>query len=145
MDQRQIVLGSILLGAALLPAVADTPVRPGLAIGPTKPSQGGVQPYSFHDDPPDAAIPFAVSEPDQGADLNGDGDKEDFVLHVRRAADGAVINLGLAVQDVAGSGGRLGISSVSGDLVAFAVGEQAQGGTDLNGDGDTNDFVLHVY
>src|SRR5262245_53682123 len=104
-SMRTSLLGSIVLGAALLPAVTDTPVRPGLAIGPTKPSQGAIQPFAFHDDPSDAAIPFAVSEPDQGADLNGDGDATDFVLHVRRAADGAVINLGLAVQDVPGSAG----------------------------------------
>ena len=34
---------------------------------------------------------------------------------------------------------------LDGNLVAFGVFESNQGNTDLNGDGDTNDTVLHVF
>ncbi len=70
-----------------------------------------------------------------GADLNGDGDRGDSVLHVfRPGVDAAAVNVGLAVRD----------PGVFGTRVVFAVDEQAQGGSDLNGDGDALDFVLHL-
>lgn len=82
-------------------------------------------------------VAFLVSESFQGADLNGDGDTDDDVVHVYNATTGITTNLALA------SSGNL---EVSGNLVAFVVRESAQGNTDLNGDGDTNDnFVVHVY
>ena len=37
-----------------------------------------------------------------------------------------------------------GNAAVDGSLVAFTVDEFAQGGTDLNGDGDAEDEVLHI-
>ena len=80
-------------------------------------------------------IAFDVIESDQaGADLNGDGDSTDAVLHVLDVTSGTVTNLGLdSLQDRA-----------NGDLIAMRVNESRQG-ADLNGDGDTSDFVLHVY
>ena len=79
---------------------------------------------------------FVVSEENQGIDLNGDGDVEDFIPHIYDHSTGITTNLGLA-----GS-----VSAVDGNLVAFEVDERMQGNTDLNGDGDTDDFnVLHIY
>jgi len=81
-------------------------------------------------------VAFQVVEAKQGAqNLNGDLDIDDEVIHVLDTATGQVRNLGLA-------GGR---PVVDGALVAFAVPEVDQGNTDLNGDGDTTDTVLHVY
>ncbi len=81
-----------------------------------------------------------VSEDAQGqTDLNGDGDASDGVLHSVLAATGAVNNLGLA------SSGSTFIKEVAGPWVAFRVRESSQGYTDLNGDGDTLDYVLHLH
>src|SRR5438067_148885 len=76
-----------------------------------------------------------VSEAAQGGvDLNGDGDADDLVLHVF-SAPGVLTNVGLAAST----------PLVGGQLVAFVVPEASQGHTDLNGDGDSNDFVVHVF
>ena len=86
----------------------------------------------------DGLVAFDVPEFSQDeTDLNGDGDFLDRVLHVFDFADGSLRNLGLALE--------LGTLGVGGVLVAFAVPEDDQGGTDLNGDGDIDDLVLHVY
>jgi hypothetical protein len=80
-------------------------------------------------------VAFDVGEGDQGdSDLNGDGDAFDLVLHVFDAASGRTTNVGLA------GGFRL-----DGTRVAFIVGEADQGDSDLNGDGDAFDLVLHVF
>lgn len=78
---------------------------------------------------------FIVSEADQGGtDLNGDGDATDLVLHLY---DGSAIeNLGLAPGSDA--------FDHDGELVAVGVSEAAQGGQDLNGDGDAFDLVIHL-
>jgi hypothetical protein len=81
-------------------------------------------------------IAFRVPEGAHGnTDLNGDGDPFDFVLHAFDDATGTVTNLGLAA----------GVFDIEGDTLAFAVHELSQGGTDLNGDRDTEDFVLSVH
>ena len=72
-----------------------------------------------------------------GTDLNGDGDATDFVVHVFNASNRQTTNLGLAAT----SGSLQG----DGQLLGFRVRETEQGNTDLNGDGDTNDDVLHVF
>ena len=82
-------------------------------------------------------VVIPVSEAGQGSDLNGDGDTNDRVLHVYDHVTGTTTNIGLAVG--------FGFSPLDGNLVAFAVNESDQGNTDLNGDGDTSDEVLHVY
>jgi len=79
---------------------------------------------------------FTVVEFFHGADLNGDGDTSDRVLHVFNRATGTVTNLGL---DPSFS------IAAAGSLVAFRAGESANGNTDFNGDGDTGDLVLHLY
>jgi hypothetical protein len=67
-------------------------------------------------------------------DLNGDGDYGDEVVHFYRTGSG-VENLGLAASWVSPGGGS----------VAFGVSEFRQAGTDLNGDGDDSDVVVHLY
>jgi len=99
-----------------------------------------------------AALPtFLVNESEAG-DLNGDGDAADSVLHVFDAKRRLTLNLGLAAATVCRT--VLGppfiicapVAPVAGRaIVAFLVGESAQAESDLNGDGDATDDVLHVY
>jgi hypothetical protein len=82
-------------------------------------------------------LAFAVDEDRQvGIDLNGDNDTLDFVLHVVNVKTGRpAFNLGLASN----------IFDLSKEWLAFTVDERSQGGTHLNDDDDTLDFVLHVF
>ena len=68
-------------------------------------------------------------------DFNGDGDAIDFVLHTYDIQSGVLTNTGLDAS---------GAPETFGNYVAWTVNETRQGLTDLNGDGDTRDFVLHV-
>ncbi len=74
-----------------------------------------------------------------GADLNGDGDQLDSVVQVHDLATGVTTSTGLAVL-VSDTPTLL---ELEGDFLAFTVPEHEQG-TDLNGDLDRNDAVLHV-
>jgi hypothetical protein len=74
-----------------------------------------------------------------GADLNGDGDAADRVVHVLDLASGQTTNLGLA-QSISDSA-----LEVSGGRVVFTVFEFTQGMADLTGDGDAVDLVLFVH
>jgi hypothetical protein len=86
---------------------------------------------------------FGVHEGSQGlANLNGDGDRQDFVTHVYSAVDGSVRNLGLAISSLNGQFERY---AFGGSSLAFLAVEARNGDTDLNGDGDAADSVLHVY
>ena len=77
-----------------------------------------------------------VFEENQGnADLNGDGDASDFVLHLTDIDTGVTTNLGLHAP----------YPRIDGDTLVFAVVESQQGGVDLNGDGDALDAVAHTY
>ena len=80
--------------------------------------------------------PEAAGEPGrpEGVDLNGDGDTTDEVAQLA-VADGDVTNLGQAARAVA----------LSDTLAALLVSEAANGGRDLNRDGDTADDVVSVY
>jgi hypothetical protein len=82
-------------------------------------------------------VAFAVGEGAQGsADLNGDGDTGD---QVQFAASGTTAtNLGYAVDGIR-------TVALAGGGLAFIVSEPAQGGADLNGDGDTADDALFVW
>ena len=138
----------------------------------------------------DLIAAFVVGESEQGADLNGDGDKQDELLHVLDGATGEVTPIlwQVNVKSVAVVGNRvfamraespandwngdgdsfdwvlfgydlstgqttnyglayfngvLGISA-AGNALVVQVAEQAQGFTDLNGDGDASDTVVHV-
>ncbi len=79
-------------------------------------------------------LAFGVGEFRQGADLNGDGDKFDLVLHVYDFETGVTSNLGIASEGI----------WLHGDRLAYRVSEASQG-ADLNGDSDTLDSVLHVH
>jgi len=83
-------------------------------------------------------VAFLVSEANQGVDLNGDGDTSDRVLHVHDAQYGLTRNLFAACNSV-------GHYILAGNVVAFLVDEQDQGGIDLNGDADTWDAVLAIH
>ncbi|MCZ6792974.1 MAG: hypothetical protein O7J95_05100 [Planctomycetota bacterium] len=79
---------------------------------------------------------FTVSESLQGfQDLNGDGDGEDDVLHLRDLEEGTTTNLEIAASRIR----RLG------KWLVFEVQEPSQAGRDLNGDGDAEDPVLHLH
>jgi hypothetical protein len=85
-----------------------------------------------------------VSEAGDGiGDRNGDGDTLDTVACVYDLADGSLTELGLALA--LGPGASPAPVAVGDVLAAFAVRESAQGGVDLNGDGDALDDVMHVY
>jgi Tol biopolymer transport system component len=77
---------------------------------------------------------FLSDEVSAGVDLNGDGDLRDRVLRTYDAGSGTLLPVGQAATDF-----------VTGPtLVAFRTPEEAQGGGDLNGDGDTRDDVLQI-
>ena len=81
-------------------------------------------------------ISFTVPESSQGnLDLNGDGDTSDNIVHIHDIASAITTNLGLASF----------FPVMDGNLVAFSAFESFQGNTDLNGDGDTSDGVVHVH
>lgn len=83
----------------------------------------------------DTSAVFLVVE--DTVDLNGDGDTEDSVAHLHDLRTGQTQNLGLALVSVS--------HAIPGeDHFALLVSEQAQGGTDLTGDGSTNFIALHL-
>jgi len=84
---------------------------------------------------PTIVVALASEAGENATDLNGDGDATDAVLHVRGLGAGAWTNVGRATDAFA----------VSGSRVAFLVPEAAQKASDLNGDKDALDRVLHVY
>ena len=67
-------------------------------------------------------------------DLNGDGDVIELVFHVYDVSSGTTTNVGLAAYDI----------QLDGNTITFLVSESFQGSTDLNGDGDSSDSVLHL-
>lgn len=75
------------------------------------------------------------------ADLNGDGDQADVILHVHDASTGVTTNLGLPIR--AYLGGPVPMLSMRGEVVAFAMSEAAAN-RDLNQDGDRVDDVAHL-
>lgn len=81
-------------------------------------------------------IGVIVLESGQGADLNGDGDSGDGVLHMIDIPSGAITNVGVDAS------ARF---VLDGNRAVFGTSEVAQGNTDLNGDGDTSDIVLHAW
>jgi Tol biopolymer transport system component len=86
-----------------------------------------------------------LSEPGQGTDLNGDTDTSDTVAAVHRVA-------GPFSTACTGGGSQWVNTHQAADAIAvtdsvavFITPESAQGGQDLNGDGDPFDRVLQVY
>jgi len=84
-------------------------------------------------------VAVQVDEEEEGTDLNGDTDTDDAVLFLHDVAGGGPTNLGLA------SGGSGWVLSMSDEILAFRTRESDQDTTDLNGDGDTLDYVGHLH
>ena len=83
-----------------------------------------------------SVLALGVSETKQGGrDLNGDGDATDAVLRLVDAATGVVAGSGPALAQLV---------DLDRGLVAFTADESAEGMSDLNGDGDAQDQVLHL-
>jgi hypothetical protein len=91
------------------------------------------------------STPEAAEGP-SGTDLNGDGDTDDRVLRVYDDTPAVMATAGNATGSIRETGLAVADFVAKGDLVAFRVCEAEQGpnGTDLNGDGDTADCVMHV-
>src|SRR5262245_58976596 len=84
-------------------------------------------------------VAFSVDEQAQGqGSLNGDLDALDEVLFVVDLAHGTTTALGAA-------GAHAFVGESAGEWLLLTLGEQANGGADLDGDGDALDFVLHVF
>ena len=82
-------------------------------------------------------VVFGAFESRQGnTDMNGDGDALDRVLHIHDTVTATTVNLGQATDGF--------VNPPDGNLLSFLVKETAQDNTDLNGDGDVGDMVLHV-
>ncbi|MBY0274234.1 hypothetical protein K2Z84_02745 [Candidatus Binatia bacterium] len=76
-----------------------------------------------------------ADESSQGpADLNGDGDTNDEIVHIRALSSGSWIDIGEAADTI----------EACGALFPFITPESARG-VDLDGDGDQNDRVLQVW
>lgn len=83
-----------------------------------------------------------VLESEQGGrDANGDGDAEDELVYVLDLERGGFVGAPLALADARSAPPLL---ACDGESAAFAVDEAAEGGRDLNGDGDALDRVLFV-
>ncbi|MFT7486011.1 MAG: hypothetical protein ACI9F9_001864 [Candidatus Paceibacteria bacterium] len=83
---------------------------------------------------------------DGGSDYNADGDSSDLVLFVHETTTGTTTNTGLVIP-FTGNDGPLWAPNgvVCGDKYLFFVHENANGPADMNGDGDTGDYVIHVF
>ena len=80
---------------------------------------------------------FTVSEFMQAADLNGDLDINDLVMHIYEPTPGIAFNTAIACSPI-------GASAMLADGVGFTAIEFSQG-IDLNGDGDTSDSVAQFW
>ena len=81
---------------------------------------------------------LSIDERSQGADLNGDLDTFDSVPLVVDTTVGLAKNTEIAT-------GIQPAQVFVGDVLAISVSEHSQGDTDLNGDGDALDSVVHFF
>lgn len=77
---------------------------------------------------------YCVSETAQREDLDGDGDTLDTVWEIVDLGTGRIRNTGLASSE----------AFLGEDVLGILVDEAASAATDLNGDGDAFDFVMHA-
>jgi hypothetical protein len=82
---------------------------------------------------------YLIDQVEEGTDLNGDGDTTDTVAQLITAS--TKVNLRVIADIDSALDNPPAAALEPGGAFAFAVTE----GTDLNGDGDTNDDVVHVY
>lgn len=152
---------SIAAGRAAFLRPEAAGATPALADCPSAPLVGGAPDLNFDGDAADAVVHLwdgsatlnlgraaravalspswvaaLVGESAEGdSDLNTDTDTDDAVVHVHPAGPGAWTNLGHAADTLALAGTR----------VAYLTPESAQGGDDLNDDGDADDRVVQTY
>jgi hypothetical protein len=88
---------------------------------------------------PDSFLMYAL-EIGEGADMNGDGDTDDFVYVLHDVATRTNTNLGLAFN-----GGAPIEAALSDSKRGLVLVSEFQQGDDLNGDGDTDDLVLFRF
>jgi hypothetical protein len=86
---------------------------------------------------PGATAYVTVGEAQNNTDYNGDGDKSDFVLRYAVGSNELQVEADL-IGRISNPPAR---SFEEGGAVAFVVTETV---ADLNGDGDTNDIVVHI-
>lgn len=79
-------------------------------------------------------IAFNTYEAVAGVDLNGDGDKYDYVIRYYNTSTGEISNTGAVGSN----------PSISGSLIAFQTHERWVS-QDLNNDGDAEDWVIGYY
>ena len=79
-------------------------------------------------------IVFYTSELDVGFDLNGDGDESDCVIRYYNVSSGMLTNTTVVGDEPA----------IGGNIIAFTTYE-GYIDEDLNGDGDTDDYVIRYY
>jgi hypothetical protein len=93
-----------------------------------------------------SVVAWITPEAGQGAgSLNADADSNDRVLEVFDAASNRLL-LGAGTEPRAQAAAEFVLGGSPGrELVAFRTSEAAEGGLDLNGDGDARDDVLQVY
>ena len=75
---------------------------------------------------------------DQTGDRNGDGDALDLVLHSLPHATTTPFFVVVAAHPV-------DVPRFSGEVLHFLADEQAHGGADINGDGDSNDTIVFLH
>jgi len=77
-----------------------------------------------------------ASESSGALDRNGDGDLEDWIVHVFEPGPGRLYDTGLASQ---------GSATLLGGWIAVSVSEAMQGSSDLDGDSDADGNVVHAF
>lgn len=92
----------------------------------------------------DAAV-FLSPEVAEGGDLNGDGDDGDRVLWVYHAGTPSLVNTGQAAEEFVTGSGLVAFRTLECDQGGAVIAGCADGGTDLNGDGDAADPIMQVY
>ncbi|MDA1371544.1 MAG: hypothetical protein O2971_12395 [Proteobacteria bacterium] len=83
-------------------------------------------------------VAFLANESGQREDLNFDGDTSDRVAHIYDFATGTVTNMEIGVF-------QTGQIRAHGDYAVFHWSEWRNGNIDINGDGDSSDYIMHVY
>ncbi|MGH7789833.1 MAG: TolB family protein, partial [Candidatus Binatia bacterium] len=107
-----------------------TPICPAAAVSIAGGAAAFLRPEPAGTTPALSACPTGAGG---GADLNGDGDADDQVVHLW--SGGAARNLARAATAV----------SLSEQALAALVAERDEGARDLNGDGDALDDVVQVF
>lgn len=88
-------------------------------------------------------LAFAVDEVEKS--INGDEDADDTVLQLFNVRTLSSVSLGLALDPALTDDSEDWAVAISGDTMIVQVSEADHGDKDLNGNGRTDDNVLHLY